>query len=262
MNFTSDVVKDGWGCYTFKNGNIYEGSWENNQRHGWGRMLYCVNTNQLDHFIETYEGTWVRGKKNGPGRYVWTNGDIYEGEFQDGRREGNGTLVAINADRFEGEWKDGQLHGYGRTVRAKGTIIFEGEFVNGEKEGMGIIVFENGSIYEGFIFFLTFLPTLGTWKDGNKHGFGRETSPDGETSSVEYVKGKKQNEQIVISKDQALSLDWEEAVDRERIRERKERRKKIINGTITNPPNKKKRKKPAFVMPSDGVLLSYKGGFK
>jgi len=48
----------GCGTFTFRNGNRYEGDWENSTRHGYGRMLYFVNTNPLDSFIETYEGDW------------------------------------------------------------------------------------------------------------------------------------------------------------------------------------------------------------
>jgi len=66
--FDHDSLKNACGSYTFRNGNHYEGDWLNNQRHGYGRMLYYSNTNPLDNFIEVFEGEWKKGKKNGYGR--------------------------------------------------------------------------------------------------------------------------------------------------------------------------------------------------
>lgn len=86
--FTSVNDKAGCGCYAYKNGNRYEGDWEDNLRHGYGRMMYYIKTHPLDSCLETYEGDWVRGQKSGYGRFTFANGDRYEGEFTEGRREG------------------------------------------------------------------------------------------------------------------------------------------------------------------------------
>ncbi|XP_023388540.1 radial spoke head 10 homolog B [Pteropus vampyrus] len=47
-------IKKGWGIRCYKSGNIYEGQWEDNMRHGEGRMRW-LTTN------EEYTGRWERG---------------------------------------------------------------------------------------------------------------------------------------------------------------------------------------------------------
>jgi len=233
--YPHDISKHGCGTYTFKNGNRYEGDWDTNQRHGIGRMIYFTTTGRLDAVIETYEGQWERGKKNGIGRY--------DGEFVDGRREGTGIMMQVNGDRYEGEWKDGQLHGFGKAIKAK--YVYEGDFVNGEKDGVGVITYDNGAKYEG------------GFKDGNKHGFGKDFLANGQTWEGEYFNGKKK-EEIIISKDQALTLDYiSTPVDTERLRDRKDRRKKLLKRGADRNGAKRRRKKPPFVMPPPGSGVSH-----
>lgn len=235
--FPHDVVKFGFGTYPFRNGNRYEGQWDNNQRHGYGRMIYYVNTGRLDSFVETYEGEWNRGKKQGSGRYIWSNGDIYEGEFFEGRREGRGVMIAINNDRYEGEWRDGQLNGFGKVIKAK--YVYEGDFSGGEKDGIGVITYDNNSKYEG------------GFKDGNKHGTGRDISPTGVVWEGEYFNGKRREEEVLIPPDQAPVLDWKDrGEDSERLYLRRERRKKLAIQQPERVIPRRRRKKPPFVMPS------------
>jgi len=231
--FPHDSMKHGCGTYTFKNGNRYEGDWDTNQRHGYGRMIYFTTTGRLDATIETYEGHWMKGKKYGTGRYYWSNSDRYDGDFVDGRREGNGIMIQVNQDRYEGVWKDNQLHGFGKAIKAK--YVYEGDFVNGEKDGVGVITYDNGNKYEG------------DFKDGNKHGFGKDFLSNGQTFEGEFFKGK-HKEEIVISKDQALTLDWKDVPeDGERLKDRRDRRKKLLKRDRNGA--KRRRKKPPFVMP-------------
>src|SRR5690349_13624036 len=117
-------------------------------------------------------------------------------------------MFQMNGDRYEGEWKDGQLHGFGKAIKAK--YVYEGDFQNGEKDGMGVITYDNTSKYEG------------SFKDGNKHGYGKDFLGNGQTWEGEYFNGKKK-EEIIIVKDQALSLDWKDVPeDPDRLRDRKE----------------------------------------
>ena len=169
-------------------------------------------------------------------RYIWSNGDKYEGEFVDGIRQGRGVLITTDGDRYEGEWRDSQLNGNVKYIKCNGTI-YEGQMVNGEKEGQGTIVFENGNRYEG------------SWKDGNKHGWGRDSYSNGIVWEGENTDGKKQ-EDIYLSKDQALELDWKDVVDDERIRQRKSRIKKLLaNQTGSKKKRRSGRKHVPFQMP-------------
>lgn len=57
-------IKKGWGIRCYKSGNIYEGQWEDNMRHGEGRMRWLTAN-------EEYTGRWERGLQNGFGTHMW-----------------------------------------------------------------------------------------------------------------------------------------------------------------------------------------------
>jgi len=233
--FQQDVMRNGCGTYTFKNGNKYEGDWENNQRNGYGRMVYYTNTHPLAQYVESYEGEWKKGKKCGFGLMIWTNGDRYEGEFADGRREGRGVMISINQDRYDGEWKEGQLTGFGKGIRASNQIYI-GEFNNGEKDGTGILTYPNGNKFEG------------SWKEGREEGHGIEFLADGSKWEGEWMKSKKVNEPAVPGRP-----DWKQVPeDPIRLQDRSNRSKELkimqMKGTVLQP-KRKKRKKPPFLFP-------------
>lgn len=145
-------------------------------------------------------------------------------------------MILINGDRYEGNWKDGQLNGFGKCIKANNSV-YEGEYLNGEKDGNGIITWANGNKYEG------------GWKDGNKHGFGKDIFINGKKWEGEYFHGKKK-EDIVIPKDQALEVDWKDQINERRIKDRKDRIKKILSNSSNLVTHKRRRKKPPFVIPN------------
>uniref|UniRef100_A0A2K5M850 Radial spoke head 10 homolog B n=1 Tax=Cercocebus atys TaxID=9531 RepID=A0A2K5M850_CERAT len=53
-------IKKSWGIRCYKSGNIYEGQWEDNMRHGEGRMRWLTAN-------EEYTGPWERGLQVRPG---------------------------------------------------------------------------------------------------------------------------------------------------------------------------------------------------
>ena len=48
----SNDFSDGYGVFTDKFGNIYEGEWQNHKKHGKGKMTY----KDRDYILEQYEG--------------------------------------------------------------------------------------------------------------------------------------------------------------------------------------------------------------
>ena len=73
----------GIGSLVYSNGDIYEGSWDQDQRHGFGK------------FVSFHSGSAV----------------IYEGNWKDGIKEGRGKMTFANGDSFEGKWVKGLLEG-------------------------------------------------------------------------------------------------------------------------------------------------------
>lgn len=69
--------KNGFGKYTYNNGDVYIGSWRNDKQKGKGKMIY-------------------------------KNGDIFEGMFDQDHQEGGGTWSKWN---ITGQLKDGKLEG-------------------------------------------------------------------------------------------------------------------------------------------------------
>lgn len=82
-------MKSGWGRMYYANGDIYEGEWSNDKRHGNG-MLRLANDNR-------YEGEWKNDMKNGHGKYFFLNkGQLLEGYWID---DINKTGQMIDFDR-------------------------------------------------------------------------------------------------------------------------------------------------------------------
>jgi len=51
--------ENGYGIYVYPNGDIYEGEWLNNQRHGKGTMTYEGNASlQGDMYGHVFMGKW------------------------------------------------------------------------------------------------------------------------------------------------------------------------------------------------------------
>ena len=70
------------GTFSFKNGNVYVGGWENDQRHGRGTLKYADGTE--------YTGSFVQGMKDDSAeiRYKYANGNVYYGKFYNGKQIG------------------------------------------------------------------------------------------------------------------------------------------------------------------------------
>jgi hypothetical protein len=116
---TNDTKSYEMGPVEFKNGNIYEGNWnEKLEMHGYGK--YLLKNDKV--FVEGY---WDKGILK-QGRIFLPNGDIYEGEIENNEYDGKGKYY----DKVE-------------------DSIYEGTFIKGERNKNGVIIFHDGSMYEG-----------------------------------------------------------------------------------------------------------------
>ena len=125
---------------------------------------------------DVYEGSFVNGKREGKGTYIFKNGDKYEGEFKAGMKDGYGKYSYSNGNVYEGNWKDDEKNGQGvyyflthndfEELRTKEITkvcnIYKGDFKDGKFEGNGIVTFKNGDIeliYDviGILLFIFFI---------------------------------------------------------------------------------------------------------
>lgn len=78
-------MKQGFGAYYYTNGDIYEGAWFKNKRHGLGTYFYAETQTK-------FMGTWVEGVIEGPGQIIYPR-SRWHGAWSKGRPNGPGCFV-------------------------------------------------------------------------------------------------------------------------------------------------------------------------
>jgi len=71
-----DDKMEGFGIYTYANGDIYEGEFKDNKHHGYGKYFFSDGS--------YYIGEWSNHKFHGSGRYNDINNVKWDGEFRSG----------------------------------------------------------------------------------------------------------------------------------------------------------------------------------
>ena len=203
--------RHGKGKMKYANGEIYEGSWVDDQRCGYGRLYLPKG------FYESYSysGEWKNDLLNGKGKF--TDGNItYEGNFLNGKFHGDGTLTKklINTPiyyTYKGNFKNGLKDGKGTEICQEYTYV--GAFINDKFDGKGKKEFKNGDFLEG-----TFVS--GVFKSGNgkitdkentvyqgklhgniPNGSGKYIYSDGKIASGVFDNGMKQGKFLITLND-------------------------------------------------------------
>lgn len=162
--------RNGYGVYTWTNGNVYTGEWKDDKREGTCRLVYAAGG--------VYEGTYSQGQKDGHGTYTWEDGGFYDGEWKENKRSGKGTMAYANGNVYEGEWSDDTRNGTGTMTfyssdrKEKDTYV--GEWYNGTMAGQGTYTWNSGIVYTG------------GWKNGKRSGHGKLTYADGTVKEGEW----------------------------------------------------------------------------
>ena len=155
--------RHGKGKYTYKNGDWYEGEWENGSRIAVtkGKQIYSDG-----YYIGDLD---VDLERDGYGVYYWEDGDKYEGNWENGKMHGEGKYTWENGGWYNGEWKEGK-----RVAVARGKEVYDNGYYIGdldvdlERDGYGVYYWEDGDKYEGY------------WKNSDKHGKGKLTWSNGD----------------------------------------------------------------------------------
>jgi len=169
----SDGLKHGQGRFTYPNGDVYDGEWQQDQAHGLG--VFTAKDlkyegqweNDLKHgqAVEawddssSYRGTYVEGQKQGFGVFSWPDGSVYTGEFNVNNVEGEGTFTWKDSRKYQGQWLGNHMHGHGK-YEWPDKRVFEGQYINDVKEGEGTFLWSDGRRF------------VGQWKDGKQNGVG------------------------------------------------------------------------------------------
>ena len=73
----SGDCEDGYGTYTWADGDKYVGEYKDGNKSGQGTQTYYDGAK--------YQGEWKKGEKNGFGIYTFSDGSQWAGEFKDGK---------------------------------------------------------------------------------------------------------------------------------------------------------------------------------
>jgi hypothetical protein len=149
-------------------GNIYEGEWLDDKKHGKGKMDFANGYK--------YTGDWVNDMATGEGIFIWNNGDQYEGQVKNGQRHGKGSYYFANGDKYTGDWVEDKKVGYGMTSLAVGK--YEGQFKNDKMNGRGSYYFTNGDTY------------IGDWINDKQEGQGIVSWANGDRYEGGFKAGK------------------------------------------------------------------------
>jgi uncharacterized protein (TIGR02145 family) len=167
---TDGNCKDGFGTYTYKNGDSYTGNFKGGLRNGEGTFTWA-NGNK-------YIGEYLDGFRNGKGTFTWADGNKYTGQYKDGLRNGQGTEYYANGEAYAGNWQDDKINGQG-TFFYKDGSKYTGEFLEGIKSGQGSYYFTNGGVYSG------------KWRNDIMSGKGIYHAPDSSKYAGKYKNGLK-----------------------------------------------------------------------
>ncbi|TPX67720.1 hypothetical protein SpCBS45565_g03604 [Spizellomyces sp. 'palustris'] len=122
--------RHGRGKNIFPNGDIYEGTYLNGSRNGFGVYKWKKTRAR-------YSGEYKDNLRDGQGDFVYPDGSKYRGQFKEGKRHGQGTYVYVNGDTYIGEWQNDKKHGKGTyTIIANGSKM-EGDWKDGLLKGTG-----------------------------------------------------------------------------------------------------------------------------
>ena len=132
---------NGQGTYVFDTGDIYVGSWRNNDRHGQGIYFHSDGS--------VYEGAFNRNVRSGTGAFYYASGDVYYGSWQGGNRHGRGIYYYANGIRLYGDFRNGRLQGDTVAVFHNNDDVYVGRWRNDSKNGKGVYYESSGRKYAG-----------------------------------------------------------------------------------------------------------------
>ncbi|GMI10960.1 hypothetical protein TrVE_jg5886 [Triparma verrucosa] len=175
---------------TFEGHEQFEGEEDEEGRNHVGKIWKKLEGYEEDEYVY-YEGHFKDNLYHGKGTLYFPGTEVmqYDGDFVAGKFDGHGvlffepqkpdgTLDRESSDRkkkeYIGAFKDGMKHGHGVEYHreppdgtSKETIWFEGSFKNGKRSGYGKETYSDGIYYEGH------------FEEGMKQGAGTYYNVDG-----------------------------------------------------------------------------------
>ncbi|KFO36242.1 Alsin, partial [Fukomys damarensis] len=148
----------GQGVYSYASGEVFEGCFQDNMRHGHGLLRSGKLTSSSP---SMFIGQWAMDKKAGYGVFDdITRGEKYMGMWQDDVCHGNGVVVTQFGLYYEGNFHLNKMMGNG-VLLSEDDTVYEGEFSDDwTLSGKGTLTMQNGDYIEGYF--------SGEWGSGIK----------------------------------------------------------------------------------------------
>ena len=154
---------NGYGMYTFDNGDKFVGEWVNGVREGQG--VYFYNSGAV------YTGNFKNNTLSGYGYCKWASGSFYLGDWADGAINGQGIYTYEKGTKDIGSWKNTALQ----------NATYSKECISGNCEnGFGIYIWGSDTKWAGQKY-------IGYWKNGKRNGQGTYYYGDGSKYSGNFV---------------------------------------------------------------------------
>ena len=221
---TSGDCSDGFGVYSYSDGEIYTGEWRDDKRDGQGALTYGSKTefagdiytgdwrddkrdgqgtftygSKTEFAGDIYTGEWRNDKRHGQGTYTYASGEQYIGDFENGKSHGQGTYTFASGSQYVGDFEDGKIQGQGTFSWPDGDY-YKGEFKDDQRHGQGTLYFE-GKVYigefknnlydgQGTLTYREGIKYFGAFKNGEIHGQGAFIDADGNVDIGEWSIGK------------------------------------------------------------------------
>ncbi|XP_027020317.2 alsin isoform X1 [Tachysurus fulvidraco] len=137
----------GFGTFWYANGEVYEGSFQENLRHGHGMLS---SGRLASSSSSVFVGQWVHDKKSGYGILDnITKGEKYMGMWLEDQRQGNAVVVTQFGLYYEGEFSNNKMMGTGLLLCDDDTSL-EGAFSEDwTLNGKGVLSIPNGDSFDG-----------------------------------------------------------------------------------------------------------------
>lgn len=121
---------------------VYEGQVSKGLRNGTGQLVYPNG--------DVYRGTYKNNERSGTGLCKFgATGALYKGDWRDDKPQGNGILFTLPNEILEGRFEgyrvvDGQV----KILMSNGEF-YEGNFKFNQRNSTGIHYYKNGDFYDG-----------------------------------------------------------------------------------------------------------------
>ena len=128
-----NLIFDGIGEITYKDGSIYKGNIYFSEPNGEGELIFADGT--------TYDGEFIDGEFSS-GEFKYSSGDIFRCQtINENICYGYTEIIYSDGPRYLGNYINDKWNGSGR-LEFKSEAVYEGIFLNGQKHGLGTYFYE------------------------------------------------------------------------------------------------------------------------